>query len=120
MEGEEMPEMAESGGSSIRSRERWLEALSYSELQSHVSPEKNRSEDRLVYIRRAVCLVSLGWHMGGGQGSPSAVEFVLSPLGVGIPIILIEKNPVFAVLAQPAVCVDLENWFLSTGKQVKR
>ena len=38
MEGDEIPEIAERGGSSIRSRERWLEALSYSELRFHVSP----------------------------------------------------------------------------------
>lgn len=122
MEGEEMPEMAERGGSSIRSRERWLEALSYSELQSHVSPEKEGGQKTGsgVYIRGAVGLVPLVGHMSRGQGSPSAVEFVLSPLRIGFPIVLIEDNPVFAVLTQPTVCFDLENRFLSTGKEVKR
>jgi hypothetical protein len=42
MEGEEIPEIAERGGSSIRSREWCLEALSYSELQYHVSVQRNR------------------------------------------------------------------------------
>jgi hypothetical protein len=41
MEGEEIPEIAERGGSSIRSREWCLEALSYSELLiSHQRLEK--------------------------------------------------------------------------------
>jgi hypothetical protein len=58
--------------------------------------------------------------MARGEGGPSALEFVLSPLRIGFPIILIEDNPVFAVLAQPAVCLDLEDWFLSTGKKSQR
>jgi len=37
MEGDEMPEIAERGGSSMRSREWCLEALSYSELLYQVS-----------------------------------------------------------------------------------
>ena len=44
MEGEEIPEIAERGGSSIRSREWCLEVLSYSELVCHISLEKNRPE----------------------------------------------------------------------------
>jgi hypothetical protein len=44
MEGEEIPEIAERGGSSMRSREWCLEALSYSELRYHISVEKSRLE----------------------------------------------------------------------------
>ena len=63
MEGEEIPEIAERGGSSIRSRERWLETLSYSELQPHVSPEKKRSEDGCcAYVGLSVlCLLIAAW-----------------------------------------------------------
>ena len=63
MEGEEIPEIAERGGSSIRSRERWLETLSYSELQFHISPEKNMSQGgRYAYVGLSVlCLFVAAW-----------------------------------------------------------
>jgi len=51
---------------------------------------------------------------------PSALELVLSPLRVGISIIIAEENPVIAVLAQPAVCFDLQDRFLNTGRGVRR
>lgn len=74
----------------------------------------------MLYIRGAVGLVPLGRYMARSQGGPSAVAFVLSPLRIGFPIIFIENNPALAVLAQPAVCFDLEDGFLSTENEIKR
>lgn len=57
--------------------------------------------------------------MARGQGSPSAVEFVLGPLRISFPIIFIKDNPIITVLAQPAACLDFEDRFLSTRNKVK-
>ena len=55
--------------------------------------------------------MSFGDRMGGGQRGPSALELVLSPLRVGFSVVLTEDNPIAAVLAQPAVCFDLQDRF---------
>ena len=61
MEGEEIPEIAERGGSSMRSRERWLEALSYSELRGDLTSAPRKTGEKMaLYIRGAVGLVPLG------------------------------------------------------------
>jgi hypothetical protein len=45
MEGEGIPGIVERGGGLICSLEGWLEDLSYSELQVHISPEKSGPDD---------------------------------------------------------------------------
>ena len=49
IEGEEIPEIEERGGSSIRSREWCLEVLSYSELEYHISIEKTGQNTVIVH-----------------------------------------------------------------------
>ena len=65
MEGDEIPEIAERGGSSIRSRERWLEDLSNSELQPHVSSERSEKGSKYswyTYVGLSVlCLFMEVW-----------------------------------------------------------
>jgi len=63
MEGEEIPEIAERGGSSIRSREWCLEALSYSELLHHIGGEKDGIEHGYcTYVGLSVlCLLTTAW-----------------------------------------------------------
>jgi hypothetical protein len=73
-----------------------------------------------LHIRGAIGLVSFGSRMARGQGGPSALELVLSPLRIGFPVVFAEDNPVIAVLAQPTVCFDLQDRFLNTGNGVKR
>jgi len=73
-----------------------------------------------LHIRGAIGVVSLGGRVGGGQGGPGALELVLSPLCVGFSVVFTEDNPVTTVLAQPAVCFDLQDRFLNTGNGVKR
>jgi len=62
---------------------------------------------RSLNIRGAIGVVSFGGRMAGGQGGPSALEFVLSPLCIGFSVVFTEDNPVVAVLAHPAVRFDL-------------
>lgn len=82
--------------------------------------KRKRVKIQLVYVRGAFCLVPFHGGMARGQGSPSAVAFVLSPLVIGLPIIFIENNPGVAVLAPPAACFDLQDGFLSTRYEVRR
>jgi len=51
--------------------------------------------------------MSFGGCVVGGQGGPSALELVLSPLRVAFSVVFTEDNQITAVLAQPAVCFDL-------------
>lgn len=98
MEGEEIPEIAERGGSSMRSREWCLEVLSYSELECQVSVEK-QVRMWLLYTRGAISLVPLGSRVAGGKSRSSAFELVVSPLLTGFPIVITEENPGIAILA---------------------
>ena len=118
IEGEEIPEMAESGGSSIRSRERRFEVLSYSELRHDLSLRKS-GERGVLYIRGAFGLVPFCTCVARGQGGSTTFEFVLSPFCIRFAVIAAEDNPVFAVFAQLAVYFDLEDWFLNTEGEVR-
>lgn len=117
MEGEEIPEIAERGGSSMRSREWCLEA--YSELEHQVSVEK-QVRMWLLYTRGAISFVPLGNCVAGGKSRSSAFELVVSPLLIGFPAVITEEDPGIATLAQPTVCFDLQGRFLNTGSRVKR
>jgi len=104
----------------MRSREWCLDALSYSELLYHINDQRGLVIMRSLHIRGTIGVASPGGRVAGGQGSPSAPKLVLSPLGVGFSVVFTEDNPIPAVLAQPAVCFDLQDWFLNTDNGVKR
>ena len=61
IEGEEISEVVESGGCSIRSREQWFEAHSFSELRYHLSLGKPRRKV-VEYVRTVVSLVPFALH----------------------------------------------------------